>query len=230
MFKRLMRKPFVQAMGAWLLGLYLAIVYATTRWRMVGHEQLPALLARHPTIIAGFWHERLPLMPVVWRRARRGHPALERGPCHVLVSRHRDGHFIGRVVRRFEIEMVNASSSKGGAIGMRVLLRHLRQGAMVVITPDGPRGPRRRAAPGIAQLAAASGLPVLPTAAATTSHLRLRSWDRMMLPLPFGRGVICIGAPIMVARDGADAALPGIEAALTDIVDAADRALGIATS
>ncbi|NDG48381.1 MAG: DUF374 domain-containing protein [Rhodospirillales bacterium] len=228
MFKRLMRKPFVQAMGAWLLGLYLAFVYATTRWRMIGHEQLPGLLAQHPTVIAGFWHERLPLMPALWRRARRGNPALERGPCHVLVSRHRDGRFIGQVVRRFEIEMVNASSSRGGAIGLRVLLRQLRDGAMVVITPDGPRGPRRRAAPGIAQLAAASGMPVLPTAAAASHHIRLKSWDRMMLPLPFGRGVVCVGAPILVPRDGAEAALPSIEAALSEIVDAADRALGIA--
>ena len=72
MLKRLIRKPFVQAMGAWLLGLYLAFVYATTRWRMMGHEQVPALLAQHPTLIAGFWHERLPLMPALWRRARRG--------------------------------------------------------------------------------------------------------------------------------------------------------------
>ncbi len=228
MFKRLMRKPFVQAMGAWLLGLYLAFVYATTRWRMIGHEQLPGLLAQHATVIAGFWHERLPLMPVVWRRARRGNPALERDPCHVLVSRHRDGVFIGRVVQRFEIGVVNASSSRGGAIGLRMLLRRLREGAMVVITPDGPRGPRRRAAPGIAQLAAASGLPVLPTAAATTHHIRLKSWDRMMLPLPFGRGIIAIGTPILVPRNGAEAALPAIEAALTATVDAADLALGIA--
>jgi lysophospholipid acyltransferase (LPLAT)-like uncharacterized protein len=50
----------------------------------------------------------------------------------------------------------------------------------------------------------------------------------MMLPLPFGRGVVCVGAPILVPRDGAEAALPSIEAALSEIVDAADRALGIA--
>jgi lysophospholipid acyltransferase (LPLAT)-like uncharacterized protein len=77
-------------------------------------------------------------------------------------------------------------------------------------------------------LAAASGMPVLPTAAAASHHIRLKSWDRMMLPLPFGRGVVCVGAPILVPRDGADAALPSIEAALSEIVDAADRALGIA--
>jgi lysophospholipid acyltransferase (LPLAT)-like uncharacterized protein len=227
MFKSLIKKPFVQALAAWALGQYLSLVYATTRWRMTGQAQLPELLARHPTIIAGFWHERLPLMPQLWRQARRATPGL-RSPCHVLVSRHRDGHFIGAVVRRFGIEMVNASSSRGGAIGMRMLLRRLGEGEMVVITPDGPRGPRRRAALGIAQLAAASGLPVLPTAAATTRHIRLKSWDRMMLPLPFGRGVVAIGAPIMVDRDGAEAALPGIEAALNQVTEAADASLGIA--
>ena len=113
-------------------------------------------------------------------------------------------------------------------MGWRVLLRQVRDGAMVVITPEGPRGPRRRAAPGIAQLAAASGMPVLPTAAASSHHIRLKSWDRMMLPLPFGRGVVCVGPAILVPRDGAEAALPAIEAALTAIVEAADRAIGIA--
>jgi lysophospholipid acyltransferase (LPLAT)-like uncharacterized protein len=230
MLKRLIRKPFVQAAAAWALGQYLAFVYATTRWRLVGAEHLAPVLGRHPTLIAAFWHERLPMMPMLWRTARRDLPELGHRAGHVLVSRHRDGHFIGAVVRRFDLNMVHASSSKGGATGLRMLLRRLGEGDLVVITPDGPRGPRRRAAPGVVQLALASGLPVLPTAAATTRHIRLKSWDRMMLPLPFGRGVICIGRPIMVARDGADAALPGIEAALTDIVDAADRALGIARS
>jgi lysophospholipid acyltransferase (LPLAT)-like uncharacterized protein len=118
--------------------------------------------------------------------------------------------------------MVYASSSRGGATGLRALLRLLRDGELIMITPDGPRGPRRMAAPGVAQLAAASGVPVLPCAAATSRRIVLRSWDRAMLPLPFGRGVLVFGTPIAVPRGGAEAALPTIEAALTAACDAAD--------
>jgi hypothetical protein len=145
---------------------------------------------------------------------------------HVLVSRHRDGRFIGAVVRRFRLELVHASSSRGGAAGLRAMLRVLASGDMVVMTPDGPRGPRRVAAPGVAQLAALSGRPVLPCAARSTRQRVLGSWDRMRLPLPFGRGVLVCGAPVVVGRAGAgrggEAALAAVAAALTAACDAAD--------
>ncbi|WP_431271531.1 lysophospholipid acyltransferase family protein [Dankookia sp. P2] len=113
-------------------------------------------------------------------------------------------------------------ASKGGATGMRVLLRMLARGDMVAITPDGPRGPRRVAAPGVAQLAAVSGLPVLPCAARTTRVHVLGSWDRMVLPLPFGRGVLVVQPAVAVDRDDPLAALPAIEAGLTAACAAAD--------
>ena len=105
---------------------------------------------------------------------------------------------------------------------MRVLLRVLGRGDMVVITPDGPRGPRRRAAPGVAQLAALAGVPVLPCAARTSRLRVLPSWDRMLLPLPFARGVLVLGPPVAVDRAAPLDALPAIEAALTAACEAAD--------
>ena len=103
---------------------------------------------------------------------------------------HRDGRFIGAVVSRFALDVVLGSSSRGGAKGLRVLLNLLAGGDHIAITPDGPRGPRRVAAPGVAQLAALSGAPVLPCAAQTTRRWVLRTWDRMVVPKPFGRGVV----------------------------------------
>lgn len=105
---------------------------------------------------------------------------------------------------------------------LRRMLRLLGEGRVLVITPDGPRGPRRQAAPGIAQLAAASGAPVLACAAITTRRRILGSWDRMVFPLPFSRGIIALAAPIHVPRDGAEAALPLIAAALTQARQAAE--------
>jgi hypothetical protein len=102
----------------------------------------------------------------------------------------------------------------------------LAAGDNVVITPDGPRGPRRVAAPGVAQLAALAGLPVMPCAARTSRARVLGSWDRMVLPLPFARGVIVVGALVAVDRAAPGAALPMIEAALTAACDSADALAG----
>ena len=117
---------------------------------------------------------------------------------------------------------MHASSSKGGAAGLRGLARILAQGGVAVITPDGPRGPARVAAPGVVQLAALTGVPVLPCAVASSRMRLARSWDRMRFPLPFARGVAVMGAPVAVPRDGAQAALPEVAAALTAACERAD--------
>jgi hypothetical protein len=225
MFRRLIRHPAFQVAAARVLGVYLALVFRTSRWRLEAAPDAVAWVQEGRPLILAFWHERLPIMPVLMRLAL---PLLPPGmPVrpHVLVSRHRDGRFIGEVVRRFGLRMVYGSSNRGGGQALLELVRALGRGDLVAITPDGPRGPRRVAAPGVAQLAAMSGLPVVPAGAATTARHLLPSWDRMMLPLPFGRGVLVCGAPIHVPREGAEEALPGIAAALTEACERADALL-----
>ncbi len=228
MLKNLVRRPAVQSFVAWLLGQYLKFALGTMRWTLAGEANLLAFAAaRRPAVVA-FWHERLPLMPALVRMGRRHWPQAR---IHVLVSRHHDGRFIGKIMGCFDMRMVHGSTERagerpgqrGGAAGVRAMLAVLAEGAYVGITPDGPRGPRRRASPGVAQLAALSGEPVLPCAAQVSHRRLLGTWDRMVLPLPFGRGVVAVGAPIAVPREGWEAFLPRIEAALTEAADTADR-------
>jgi lysophospholipid acyltransferase (LPLAT)-like uncharacterized protein len=218
--KRLLRHPVVQALLARLLGRYLAFALATTRWRLEGAEHLDAV-GGAPTIVA-FWHRRLPLMPILWLLVRN-RAQYRRRRVHVLVSHHADGQFIGNVIRRFKMETVAGSSSRGGAAGLRCMMRLLQSGDLVAITPDGPRGPAGEAAPGTAQLAALADVPVLPCAAQTTRHWALRTWDSMLVPKPFGRGVVVCGPLINVTRKGWADAVPAIGAALTATADLADR-------
>ena len=218
----------MQAVTARIVGRYLDLALRTTRWRLVGEEHVLEQIAGRPAI-AAFWHEQLPLVPALWfAMQRRG----AQGTPRVLVSKHRDGRFIGIVVQRFGVKVVHGSSSKdgsardvsekGGVASIRVLLAQLQAGEHVLITPDGPRGPRRRAAAGAAQLAGLSGAPILPVGAQTSRRRVLPTWDRMVVPLPFGRGVIVCGAPITVPRIAWDGALPAIEAALDDAANRAD--------
>ncbi len=208
--KLLLRSPHVQFLGARLMGHYLLFAARTIDWRIEDHGAIAALAAQQPVILA-FWHETLPSMPALLLRARAAGYAK---PGHILVSRHRDGQFVAAAMRQLELLPVSGSTSRGGASGLRALLRALRAGASVGLTPDGPRGPRQVAASGAASLAALSGAPVIPCAAWTKRAIQLSSWDRMRIPLPFTQGALVCRPPIRVARASAAAALPVIEAEL----------------
>jgi hypothetical protein len=218
--KSLLRTPRAQALLAALLGGYLSFALRTTRWTLEGEEHFRPFAAGAPVVFA-FWHEFLPLIPGLVLIARKL-PFYRPTQAHTLVSQHRDGRFIGAVVRRFGILPILGSSSRGGAAGLRNLLAVLRRGELIGITPDGPRGPRRQAAFGVAQLAALSGVPVLPVAARTSPRIQLNTWDRMSVPLPFGRGVMVCGPTVNVPRDGWRAAVPAIEQALNQAADRAE--------
>lgn len=224
MLKRLFRSEAVLRLVLALAGGYLAFALRTTRWTLHGEEHTRSVVAGQP-IIAAFWHERLPMMPMLWRFAQQKGAPMRTA---VLVSRHADGRLIGRLIARFDLEAVHGSTSRdgrdrGGAAGLRQMLEWLAAGNNVAITPDGPRGPRREAAPGVATLAALSGVAVLPCAAQTRRRRVLRSWDRMVVPLPFARGVVVCRPHIPVPRDGVEAARSAIAAAMTEAAEEADR-------
>lgn len=230
MLRRLSRATTFRRLAGRLVGLYLRLALGTTRWTIEAPEESwPFMLGQDGrTAIVAFWHEHLPLVPALWWHAHRASPALA---MTVLISRHRDGQMITDIVRRWGVQAVAGSSErrrttgdgrdregrdKGGAAAMRGLLGLLRAGSLIAITPDGPRGPRHVVQPGVARLAALSGTPVIAAAACCRPSRRLGSWDRMVLPLPFGRGRIVCSAPLPVPRHGWEAALPEIARALAD--------------
>jgi lysophospholipid acyltransferase (LPLAT)-like uncharacterized protein len=208
--KKILQAPRAQAVIARLAAFYIQGVARALRWRVAGEPNL-AEFASGPPMIVVFWHETLPSMPILWLLSRR--LGLTR-PGIALASQHRDGRLIGRILNLMGIGLVAGSSSRGGAAGLRGLARALEQGAHVALTPDGPRGPARACAPGVAQLAALSGARVLPCAAMTRPAIQLSSWDKMRLPLPFGRGALVLGAPLVVGRDDWREGLTAISAAL----------------
>jgi len=222
--KWLFRSRLAQNLLPILLQRYLWLVLHTTRWTLDGAENVAPLIAGAPGVVA-FWHEYLPAMPALAMLAR-GAPASRLPPLHALVSQHRDGQYIGAVLHRFRIEPVGGSSSRGGAAGSRRLLQLLGQGAVVCIAPDGPRGPRRVSAPGLAQIAAFANVAVLPCAAGTTRRVTLKSWDRMTIPLPFGRGFVVCGPRVPVSREAWREALPALDAGLNGVSDRLARLCG----
>jgi lysophospholipid acyltransferase (LPLAT)-like uncharacterized protein len=228
MFKRLLRSRLTTAIVSATAALYLHVAFRTTRWELDGAETDIRLLATEPVILA-FWHERLLLMPMLWRLTSDGSRG---GPkADVLISRHHDGLLIARTMAWFGARAVHGSSAsqksgrikeRGGAAALRRLAGSLELGRHVLVTPDGPRGPARSAKPGLVRLAILSGRPILPAAAISTPHLRLPTWDRMMVPLPFARGRLTLGSVVRFDPPASAAASGLVEVALDDAVRRCD--------
>ena len=126
----------------------------TMRLRAEGADRVEDLHRRGQPIILAFWHAQQLMIPLGYRGAG----------THILISRHRDGEVIARIVARFGHRAVRGSSTRGGSEALRELIRLGRSGADLVVTPDGPKGPRQVAKPGVIQLARATGLPIVPLA------------------------------------------------------------------
>ena len=220
-------------LAAALIGAYLDLVMRTVRWRVIADPSARAVIDGDIAAVAVAWHEFVPFVPALWREAvRAGNPRR----LHVMVSRHRDGQALARMLARWGMEIIAGSTDriradgaarpKGGAAALRRLLVLRDRGAVLGLTPDGPRGPRRVPAPGAAMLAARTALPMLPMAAGTRPELRLRSWDRMHIPLPFARGVLVYGPLLRVPADAQGAADAAVRSALDDVARIAAEALG----
>jgi hypothetical protein len=191
-----MRLPAALWRPAVALGaLALEILGATLRLRVHDAALVRLMDARVPMIVA-LWHSHLLIAPHVYRRRFRSLP------LKALVSRSRDGELLARFLVRFGVEPVRGSSTRGGASAVRQLARALERGACVLVVPDGPRGPREVAKPGVIALARLSGAPIVPAAVGFSSHWQVRSWDRLLVPRPFARCVVRLGEPLRIPPHG----------------------------
>jgi lysophospholipid acyltransferase (LPLAT)-like uncharacterized protein len=165
--------------------------------------------------ICAFWHESL-LVPL---------GSFGRSDRHVLISRHADGELVATAAEYLGFTTIRGSSTRGGAEAVRRIVRLGGRGD-VAVTPDGPRGPRRRVQPGLVYLAARTGLPVLPMGVGLDRPWRARSWDRFALPRPFSRAIVVTGVPLAVPPGGeqdAEHHRRRIEEALHYVTELAER-------
>ncbi len=159
----------------------------TWRYRLDGPGA--SQLRQHAFDSAGiccFWHEYL----------LAGFHFLRRKRLVGLISASRDGERLSAVLQRWGYDLIRGSSSRKGISSLRQSVRALRDGRGLAITPDGPRGPRRVLKPGAVQIARRADAPVIPIAFHVDAAVRLRSWDRFVVPLPFARVSLTAGGPL----------------------------------
>jgi lysophospholipid acyltransferase (LPLAT)-like uncharacterized protein len=222
--KRIGKSEGLRGLLCWLGSLYIRFVHATSRWQVINGGHARALWESDQPFILAFWHGRILMMPKSWRGSV---------PIHMLISQHRDGQLIARTVSHFGIETVPGSTTRGGSAALRAMLKFLKSGQCVGITPDGPKGPRMRASSGIVNVAKLAGVPILPATFSTSRRRLLGSWDRFAVALPFSQGVFVWGDPITVTRSASEAELESarllVEASLNAITVDADSRLGLDT-
>lgn len=179
------KAALIAAVGQWLI----RAILCTLRFRIVDRAGLMAQ-PPIPPVLWAFWHNRLFVVPYLFEHFTTNRPGA------ALTSASKDGELLAAILTRFGVRPIRGSSSRRGAVAWREMRRAVDGGSDVAITPDGPRGPRYRVNPGLVLLAQKTHVPVMPVRVVYSRSLRLKSWDRFMIPLPFARVDVIFDTPI----------------------------------
>lgn len=230
MLKPLVKSKAFAAIATVMGALYLRLIDATSSRTIIGREHFDAARAGGRGAILTFWHSRVMLAPFVRRETD--------AEINMLISSHRDGEMIAGAVKGFGVKFIRGSTAnlnkpgkaKHGASAVAQMLAALRNGEIVAITPDGPRGPAETFQAGAVKLAQRTGAAIIPAGAASTRMKRLKSWDRFCLALPFARIYYVAGYPVSVPAEASDDELEphrqAIEARLKEATRAAEDMAG----
>lgn len=189
----ILKTELIGFIGARLLGAF----SASLRWKRLGFNHLPEKWQAQDPVIICFWHGDQLLMPWFFLYKRPDKDI----KCHSLISQHADGRLIASVLSHLSLPSIAGSSTRGGQQAFRSMLRVLKRGGHVAITPDGPKGPRHKVKDGVIKLAQQSGRAVVPVSIAARKHWRFNSWDKMFLAKPFSSATMVVGELLYVPRN-----------------------------
>lgn len=214
--KRILNQAWAQAAVTMAAAAYLRFVRFSGRWETRGWDNLQPLIDGGKPVILCFWHSRLIANIFGWPRGIA---------LHQLSTQHRDGKLAGKTYQRLGVTPIWLDKDKPTE-ATRKMVKILKSGGIGAITPDGPKGPRQRMQMSAIELARlAGGAYLVPVSNSTTRAKVLNSWDRMLVPLPFGRGVFQAGAPIEVPRKASAEEFEAIRKQVEDTLNAMTKAL-----
>ena len=178
---------FIDHLGRPIVRLWIR----TNRFTLLGEDAYKRARAAGKPVVFLVWHGKIFLVP--WFFRKRG--------IMPLISPSRDGEIPARIMDGWGYKILRGSGTHFVRNAWLEMIRELRAGGEVIIVPDGPRGPDREFKPGAVRLAAETGAVLVPFAFTATRRRILRSWDRFLLPLPFGRITAAYGEPVEIPRD-----------------------------
>lgn len=171
------------------LQLIVRFIYLTSKKRF----HYSKVDENEPLLIA-MWHGDLLMQPLNYREFRKN------GKVKVIVSEHKDGLIIKKVCEYLGVGGIPGSSSKGGIKALKNALKELKSGTDVAITPDGPRGPRFSIADGIVAISKKTNTRIVALSSMPQSYWQVNSWDKFVIPKPFGIIDFYVSEPFSVAH------------------------------
>ena len=145
-------------------------------------------------VIFLLWHNRIMSLPALYERRRlRGRPR-----AFVLTSASPEGSLLAEFLGHFGLGAVRGSTSRRASVAVREMGRRIAEGHDIIVTPDGPRGPRYRLQPGALHLAQSTGCPIVPLHLECSHFVRFKSWDGLAVALPFARVKVTLDQPFCI--------------------------------
>ena len=222
-WKNILESPLIEKIIGTIAYAYLKFVGMTTRWEVSGVKETYEALEKYGSMVVIGWHGRTLEMPYFWNKSRK---------LNALVSPHRDGRLIVEILRRFGIGNIDGSSNQNSSTAAINLMKNLQQGNSIAIIPDGPRGPSMTLGMSPIFYAWKSGKPIMGiTYSIAGSKVIKKSWDDMLVPFPFHRGIYVITKPLIIPKDATPEELEKyrlqLETELNNITYEIDKKLGI---
>ena len=190
-YKKILRTKLAYSFICWIASKYIKFVSLTLKWKYLNKKHAATLWKNNENFILCFWHGRLLMMPLSWKKEKK---------INMLISEHPDGQLISKTVKYFGINTIHGSTSKGGTKAIRNIIESLKSGQSVGITPDGPRGPKMKINSSIIKIASLTGFKILPLSCSVKNKFFLKSWDKFLVALPFGKGCFAWGEPLKIKK------------------------------
>ena len=221
--KNFLKTPIVEKIVGVFAYCYLKFVGLTTRWQVKGVKETYKMLDEYGSMIVVGWHGRTLEMPYFWNKSR---------PLNALVSPHRDGRIIVEILKKFGIGHISGSSNRQSTEAAFELMSNLKSGNSIAIIPDGPLGPSMQMSLSPLFYAQKSGKPIVGiTYSIAGSFIVTKSWDNMLVPLPFHKGRYVITEPFFVPQDATKEELEEyrkqLENKLNEITWQLDKEMGL---
>ena len=176
-----------------IIYLYLQLVYLTSRWHFYWPEGYSReKFLRERNVVFALWHNRLALGPGIFKYHKN---------IYAIISPHSDGKVINNIVNKFGFGSIAGSTNKNPVGALKQIINRLSSGSNIVITPDGPRGPIYKINSNITQIAKKYSAQLIPISANCSKYFRFKSWDRLIMPLPFGEIKVLVGEPLILSHN-----------------------------
>ncbi len=190
--KKITKSPAFTSFLGKVMYYYGLLVFKTTRWQIFGVNQFYPIWEKEKSLILTIWHGRVLMIPYFWNGNR---------PLNALVSPHNDGRIAASFLKKVGFGIIDGSSNNDAHAAALNLLHSLEKNEAIAIIPDGPRGPRMKMHESPIYFAKKSGKPVFGATYSIEHSFVAKSWDAMLIPLPFCRGTLHVTKPYYIPAD-----------------------------